>query len=69
MVVLFSILFFILGVILGILLRNIITYFYKIHTKIQQAEEIIKQEQKRLEFKKKYDFEIGSNKDEDNENE
>lgn len=52
MQILVSIVFFLLGFVL----RDIITYFYIINRKIKQADEIIKEERKRLEFKKKYDF-------------
>lgn len=69
MIFLFSMIFFILGIVIGVVLRNIVSYFYHIHKKIKQAEEIIRQEQKRLKFKKKYDFDIASDKDEDNKNE
>ena len=52
MIILMSILFFVLGV----LFRNILTYFYNLNKTIIQAREIVDKEQKRLEFKKKYDF-------------
>lgn len=52
MEVLLSIVFF--G--LGFVLRDILNYLYNINKKIKQADEILEEEKKRLEFKKKYDF-------------
>jgi len=65
MIILLSIVFFILG----FALRDILTYLYKINKTIKQAEEIVAKEQKRSEFKKKYDFSDSFDSDsEDNDN-
>lgn len=47
---------FILGWILGVFTRNILTKVINVNRKIKMAEKIIAEEQKRKEFKEKYDF-------------
>lgn len=47
---------FILGWILGIFTRNILMKIISINKKIKMAERIIAEEEKRKEFKEKYDF-------------
>lgn len=54
---------FILGWILGVFTRNIIMKVMNVNKKIKMAEQIIAEEQKRKNFKEKYDF----FKEEDNE--
>lgn len=63
MIILLSIIFFILGFVL----RDILTYLYKVNKTIKQAEEIVAKEQKRLEFKKRYDFSDSSDDDSESE--
>ena len=57
---------FILGFILGIFTRNILIKVVSINNKIKIAEKIIAEENKRREFKEKYDF-SDSFKDEEQE--
>jgi len=47
---------FILGWTLGVFTRNILTKVINVNRKIKMAEKIIAEEQKRKEFKEKYDF-------------
>lgn len=47
---------FILGWILGVFTRNILMKIINVNKKIKMAEKIIAEEQKRREFKEKYDF-------------
>lgn len=47
---------FILGWILGIFTRNILMKIISINKRIKMAERIIAEEEKRKEFKEKYDF-------------
>lgn len=55
---------FILGWILGVFTRNILTKVINVNRKIKMAEQIIAEEQKRRNFKEKYDF---FKEEEDNE--
>jgi len=55
---LIGILSFILGWILGIYTRNILMKIINVNNKIKMAEKIIAQEEKRREFKEKYDFDL-----------
>jgi len=47
---------FILGWILGVFTRNILTKITNVNKRIKMAEKIIAEEQRRREFKEKYDF-------------
>ena len=47
---------FILGWILGVFTRNILMKIINVNKRIKMAEKIIAEEQKRREFKEKYDF-------------
>lgn len=47
---------FILGFVLGVFTRNILMKVVSINNKIKMAEKIIAEENKRREFKEKYDF-------------
>lgn len=62
---LIEIFIFILGWILGIFTRNIIMKIINVNKKIRIAEKIIAEEEKRKEFKRKYDFDL----DDDNKEE
>ena len=62
---LISIISFILGWILGIYTRNIIMKIINVNNKIKMAEKIIAEEQKRKEFKEKYDFNLDDDNEED----
>jgi len=62
---LISIISFILGWILGIYTRNIIMKIINVNNKIKMAEKIIAEEQKRKEFKEKYDFDLDDDNRED----
>ena len=55
---------FILGWVLGVFTRNIIMKVINVNKKIKMAEQIIAEEQKRRNFKEKYDF---FKEEEDNE--
>ena len=62
---LISILSFILGWLLGIYTRNILIKIININNKIKMAEKIIAEEQKRKEFKQKYDVDLDDDNRED----
>lgn len=62
---LICILSFILGWILGIFTRNILMKIINVNKKIKMAERIIAEEQKRKEFKEKYDFDLDDDNRED----
>lgn len=62
---LICILSFILGWILGIFTRNILMKIINVNKKIKMAERIIAEEQKRKEFKEKYDFNLDDDNRED----
>lgn len=62
---LISIISFILGWILGIYTRNILMKIINVNNKIKMAEKIIAEEQKRKEFKQKYDFDLDDDNRED----
>jgi len=62
---LIGILSFILGWILGIFTRNILIKIINVNKKIKMAEKIIAEEQKRKEFKEKYDFNLDDDNEED----
>jgi len=62
---LIGILSFILGWILGIFTRNILIKIINVNKKIKMAEKIIEEEQKRKEFKEKYDFNLDDDNEED----
>ena len=62
---LICILSFILGWILGIFTRNILIKIINVNKKIKMAERIIAEEQKRKEFKEKYDFDLDDDNRED----
>ena len=62
---LIGILSFILGWILGIYTRNILMKIINVNKKIKMAEKIIAEEQKRREFKEKYDFDLDDDNKED----
>jgi len=47
---------FILGWILGVFTRNILTKITNVNKRIKMAEKIIAEEQRRREFREKYDF-------------
>ena len=47
---------FILGWILGVFTRNILMKITNVNKRIKMAEKIIAEEQRRREFKEKYDF-------------
>lgn len=47
---------FILGWILGVFTRNILMKITNVNKRIRMAEKIIAEEQRRREFKEKYDF-------------
>lgn len=47
---------FILGWILGVFTRNILMKIINVNKRIKMAEKIIAEEQRRREFKEKYDF-------------
>lgn len=51
-----GIILFLLGFIIGVFARNILIKIVNINNKIKRAEEIIAQEEKRRNFKEKYDF-------------
>lgn len=53
---LLGIICFILGFVLGVFTRNILIKVISINNKIKMAEKIIAEENKRREFKEKYDF-------------
>ena len=53
---LLGIICFILGFVLGVSTRNILIKVISINNKIKIAEKIIAEENKRREFKEKYDF-------------
>ncbi|MGN1384833.1 MAG: hypothetical protein ACI4XD_06075 [Clostridia bacterium] len=53
-----GIIFFIIGFILGVFTRNILMKMIQINNKIKQAERIIAEEEKRKQFKEKFDIEI-----------
>lgn len=53
---LLGIICFILGFVLGVFTRNILIEVISINNKIKMAEKIIAEENKRREFKEKYDF-------------
>ena len=63
---LLGIICFILGFVLGVFTRNILIKVISINNKIKIAEKIIAEENKRREFKQKYDF-SDSFKDEEQE--
>ena len=63
---LLGIICFILGFVLGVFTRNILIKVISINNKIKMAEKIIAEENKRGEFKEKYDF-SDSFKDEEQE--
>ena len=63
---LLGIICFRLGVVLGVFTRNILIKVISINNKIKIAEKIIAEENKRREFKEKYDF-SDSFKDEEQE--
>lgn len=53
-----GIIFFIIGFVLGVFTRNILMKIIQINNKIKQAERIIAEEEKRKQFKEKFDIEI-----------
>ena len=53
---LIGIFIFILGWILGVFTRNILMKIINVNKRIKMAEKIIAEEQRRREFKEKYDF-------------
>ena len=63
---LLGIICFILGFVLGVFTRNILIKVISINNKIKIAEKIIAEENKRREFKEKYEF-SDSFKDEEQE--
>ena len=63
---LLGIICFILGFVLGVFTRNILIKVISINNKIKIAEKMIAEENKRREFKEKYDF-SDSFKDEEQE--
>ena len=63
---LLGIICFILAFVLGVFTRNILIKVISINNKIKMAEKIIAEENKRREFKEKYDF-SDSFKDEEQE--
>lgn len=56
MKILFNILFFVLGFIIGCLTRKVLKKFIETKKMIKKAQEIVDRENKRKEFKEKYDF-------------
>lgn len=64
---LLGILFFIMGFILGVFTRNILMKILNMKRKIKMAEKIIAEENKRREFRKKYDFSDCFNENEQEE--
>lgn len=55
---LLGIIMFVIGFVLGLFTRNILMKLISVKNKIKMAEKIIAEEEKRKEFKRKYDFEI-----------
>lgn len=53
---LIGIISFILGWVLGVFTRNILMKVINVNKKIKMAEKIIAEEEKRKQFKEKYDF-------------
>ena len=66
---LIGIISFILGWILGVFTRNILMKAININNKIKLAEKIIAEEEKRKEFRDKYDFSDCFKEDNDGKNE
>ena len=54
--ILIVIIFFVIGFILGVFTRNILIKIMKINYKLKEAERIIAEEEKRKQFREKYDF-------------
>ena len=64
---LLEILFFIMGFILGVFTRNILMKILNTKRKIKMAEKIIAEENKRREFREKYDYSDCFNENEQEE--
>lgn len=64
---LLGILFFIMGFILGVFTRNILMKILNTKRKIKMAKKIIAEENKRKEFREKYDFSDCFNENEQEE--
>ena len=58
MEVLIGIICFVLGIIADIMIRRLLIKVNEINRKIELAERIISEENKRREFKEKYDFDL-----------
>lgn len=56
--ILMSIITFVIGFVLGVFTRNILEKIIKTRNMIKRAEQIIEEENKRKQFKEKYDIEI-----------
>lgn len=56
--ILMSIIIFIIGFVLGVFTRNILEKIIKTRNMIKRAEQIIEEENKRKQFKEKFDIEI-----------
>lgn len=53
---LLGIIMFVIGFVLGVFTRNILMKLISVKNKIKMAEKIIAEEEKRKQFKEKYDF-------------
>lgn len=56
--ILMNIIAFIIGFVLGVFIRNILEKIIKTRNIIKRAEQIIEEENKRKQFKEKFDIEI-----------
>jgi len=56
--ILMSIITFVIGFVLGVFIRNILEKIIKTKNMIKRAEQIIEEENKRKQFKEKFDIEI-----------
>lgn len=56
--ILMSIITFVIGFVLGVFTRNILEKIIKTRNMIKRAEQIIEEENKRKQFKEKFDIEI-----------
>lgn len=65
MIFLIGIFSFILGWILGVFTRNILMKIINVNKRIKMAEKIIAEEQRRREFKEKFDFSDCFSKDDE----
>ena len=56
--ILMNIIVFVMGFVLGVFTRNILEKIIKTRNMIKRAEQIIEEENKRKQFKEKFDIEI-----------